>query len=81
MAGKYDSTRTIEQDDAYQEGLILVATHPLLQQCFTDPTVGLGALYHRLVQQLTTKVRTEANRRTQHLSFEETVEKINGKDD
>jgi hypothetical protein len=74
IGNKYDRTRTIEGEDAYQEGLILVATHPLLQACFTDPNVGLGALYHRLVQQLTTKVRSEANRRAKHTSFEVNAE-------
>jgi hypothetical protein len=76
MANKYDSTRTIEEEDAYQEGLILVATHPLLQACFTDPSVGLGALYYRLVQQLTTKVRSEANRRTKQTSYEANLEAL-----
>ncbi|USH44630.1 hypothetical protein SEA_BROPLEASE_45 [Streptomyces phage BroPlease] len=70
MADKYASSVTIEQEDARQEGLILVATHPRLRECFTNPDVGLGALHHRLVQLLTTQVRTEAKYRSRSSSYE-----------
>jgi hypothetical protein len=76
MANKYESTRTIEEEDAYQEGLILVATHPRLQECFTNPAVGLGALYTRLVQRLTHKVETEAKRRSKTTSYEANAEAL-----
>ncbi|KPC89328.1 hypothetical protein ADL35_02515 [Streptomyces sp. NRRL WC-3753] len=70
MADKYASSVTIEQEDARQEGLILVATHPRLRECLHNPDVGLGVLHHRLVQLLTTRVRTEAKHRSGHSSFE-----------
>ncbi|MEU8621448.1 hypothetical protein [Streptomyces sp. NPDC048623] len=70
MADKYGSTRTIERDDAIQEGLILVATNRRLAECLDDPELGPGVLYHRLVQLLTTKVRTEAKYRSRSTSYE-----------
>ncbi|MFD7976691.1 hypothetical protein [Streptomyces sp. NPDC059071] len=70
MADKYGSTRTIERDDAIQEGLVLVATHRRLSECIDDPELGPGVLYHRLVQLLTTKVRTEAKHRSRSTSYE-----------
>lgn len=76
MSGKYESTRTIEQEDAYQEGLILVATHPRLQECFTNPAIGLGALYTRLVQRLTHRVETDANHRSRSKSWEVNQEQL-----
>ncbi|MFI5863591.1 hypothetical protein [Streptomyces sp. NPDC051546] len=70
MADKYDSTRTIEREDAYQEGLALMATHPRLRECLTDPSVGLGALHTRLIQRLTHRVETEAKHRSNTKSWE-----------
>ncbi|MFE0964031.1 MULTISPECIES: hypothetical protein [Streptomyces] len=70
MADKYASSVTIEKDDAFQEGLILVATQRRLRECLHDPALGLGVLYHRLVQHLTTKVRTEAKHRSRSSSYE-----------
>ncbi|MEN8652881.1 hypothetical protein ABCR94_20385 [Streptomyces sp. 21So2-11] len=70
MAFKYESSQTIEHDDAYQEGLILTATHPRLRECFSDPNIGLGVLHHRLIQLLTTRVRTEAKHRSGTRSWE-----------
>ncbi|MGW4158672.1 hypothetical protein [Streptomyces sp. NPDC004788] len=70
MADKYGSTRTIERDDAIQEGLILVATNRRLAECLDDPELGPGVLYHRLVQLLTTRVRTEAKHRSRSTSYE-----------
>ncbi|MFJ6680618.1 hypothetical protein [Streptomyces werraensis] len=70
MANKYDSSRTIEREDAYQEGLVLLATHPRLRECITSPDLGLGVLYTRLVQRLTHRVETEAKHRSGTKSWE-----------
>jgi len=78
IASKYENTRTIEREDAYQEGLILVATHPALKECFKNPDLGLGALYTRLVQRLTHKVETEARHRSRTKSYEANLEALGG---
>lgn len=74
MANQYESTRTIEYEDAHQEGLILVATHARLRECLTDPGLGLGVLHTRLTQRLVHKVETEAKRRSGQLSYEAVVD-------
>lgn len=76
MANQYESTRTIEAEDARQEGMVLVATHPRLQECFADPNLGLGVLFTRLVQRLTHKVETEAKRRVKTKSYEANLEAL-----
>ncbi|USH45881.1 hypothetical protein SEA_VIEENROSE_46 [Streptomyces phage VieEnRose] len=59
IARKYEDTRTTEFDDAYQDALELMATHPVLQGDL-EP----GVLYTRLTQRLTHRYEADARRRS-----------------
>ncbi|WP_329022470.1 MULTISPECIES: hypothetical protein [Streptomyces] len=71
IADGYEDTLTMEYEDARQEALIILATKPhMVSQCLTEPSLGLGVLYHRLVLDLVDRVKTEATRRIWHTSYE-----------
>jgi len=71
IADGYEDTLTMEYDDARQEALILLATKPaMVSECLSNPALGLGVLYHRLVLDLVDQVKTEAGRRIRHTSYE-----------
>lgn len=73
IARKYEDSRTVEYDDAYQEALSLMATHRVLRNYDT-----LGILYHRLTQRLTHVYETEAKRRStsKTVSWEQNNDKL-----
>lgn len=69
VASEYEGT--IERDDAEQEAAILLATKAdMVREVLGNPELGLGVLYRRLVQDLTDLVKTEAKRRSKHVSYE-----------
>jgi hypothetical protein len=71
IADGYEDTLTMEYDDARQEALLILATKPaMVSECLSDPNLGLGVLYHRLVLDLIDRVKTEARRRIRHTSYE-----------
>jgi hypothetical protein len=71
IADGYEDTLTMEYEDARQEALIILATKPaMVSECLSDPNLGLGVLYHRLVLDLVDRVKTEARRRIRHTSYE-----------
>ncbi|NWF28275.1 hypothetical protein HW130_18705 [Streptomyces sp. PKU-EA00015] len=71
IADGYEDTLTMEYDDARQEALIILATKPaMVNECLSDPDLGLGVLYHRLVLDLIDRVKTEAKHRIRHTSYE-----------
>ncbi|MFJ3974918.1 hypothetical protein [Streptomyces sp. NPDC090021] len=71
IADGYEDTLTMEYEDARQEALIILATKPsMVSECLSDPNLGLGVLYHRLVLDLVDRVKTEARYRVRHTSYE-----------
>ncbi|AFV51362.1 hypothetical protein FDG66_gp42 [Streptomyces phage phiCAM] len=77
IANKYDDTRTTEYEDAYQDGLIFVATRRNLRAAFGEP----GLLYSRLVQDLTDKNKQTATKRSHSkmTSYEDNLAKLEGR--
>ncbi|WJN62822.1 hypothetical protein [Streptomyces phage phiScoe2] len=77
IANKYDDTKTTEYEDAYQDGLILVATRRNLRSAVSEP----GLLYSRLVQDLTDKNKQSATKRTRSkmTSYEDNLAKLEGR--
>ncbi|QDP44249.1 hypothetical protein KGG70_gp35 [Streptomyces phage Celia] len=63
IARKYEDNRTTEFDDAYQEGLVLVATRRDLQEAVARIADEPGLLHTRLVRDLTDKYKREAEKR------------------
>ncbi|WMI33365.1 hypothetical protein SEA_PROVOLONE_45 [Streptomyces phage Provolone] len=76
IANKYDDTKTTEYEDAYQDGLIFVATRRNLRAALGEP----GLLYSRLVQDLTDKNKQSATKRTvkRMTSYEANLAKLEG---
>ncbi|WJN63220.1 hypothetical protein [Streptomyces phage phiScoe45] len=76
IANKYDDTKTTEYEDAYQDGLVLVATRRNLRSAVNEP----GLLYSRLVQDLTDKNKQSATKRTRSrmTSYEANLTKLEG---
>ncbi|WJN63059.1 hypothetical protein [Streptomyces phage phiScoe3] len=76
IANKYDDTKTTEYEDAYQDGLIFVATRRNLRAALGEP----GLLYSRLVQDLTDKHKQSATKRTRAkvTSYEDNLAKLEG---
>jgi hypothetical protein len=76
IANKYDDTKTTEFEDAYQDGLIFVATRKNLRQALGEP----GLLYSRLVQDLTDKNKQSATKRSSSrmTSYENNLTKLEG---
>ncbi|QPB09955.1 hypothetical protein CPT_Sitrop_040 [Streptomyces phage Sitrop] len=76
IANKYDDTKTTEFEDAYQDGLIFVATRKNLRAAFGEP----GLLYSRLVQDLTDKNKQSATKRSHSkmTSYEANLTKLEG---
>ncbi|QEQ94076.1 hypothetical protein SEA_SAFTANT_44 [Streptomyces phage Saftant] len=76
IANKYDDTKTTEYEDAYQDGLIFVATRRNLRAALGEP----GLLYSRLVQDLTDKNKQSATKRTtkRMTSYEANLTKLEG---
>ncbi|WJN63375.1 hypothetical protein [Streptomyces phage phiScoe55] len=76
IANKYDDTRTTEFEDAYQDGLVFVATRTNLRRAFGEP----GLLYSRLVQDLTDKNKQSATKRSHSrmTSYEANLTKLEG---
>jgi len=61
-----------EYDDLYQEALILLAEDTdVVRDYLADLGKGLGMLHHRLWCGLVDSVKTDANRRSRHVSFEQ----------
>jgi hypothetical protein len=78
IAEKYTSTATTEYDDAYQDGLMLMATNAGLRRTLADSTLGYGALYRALCQDLINKHKYEAEKRSpaRLTSWESNAEKL-----
>ncbi|WJN62976.1 hypothetical protein [Streptomyces phage phiScoe25] len=76
IANKYDDTKTTELEDAYQDGLIMVATRKNLRSAVGEP----GLLYSRLVQDLTDKNKQSATKRSRSrmTSYEANLQKLEG---
>ncbi|AKY03799.1 hypothetical protein SEA_VERSE_44 [Streptomyces phage Verse] len=76
IANKYDDTKTTEFEDAYQDGLVFVATRRNLRAAFGEP----GLLYSRLVQDLTDKNKQSATKRSHSrmTSYEANLTKLEG---
>ncbi|MFG1602823.1 hypothetical protein [Actinoplanes sp. NPDC049265] len=69
VAAQYRNTT--EYDDLYQEAVIRLAEQAdNVRGYIADPSKGLGLLHHRLWCDLVDMVKTEANRRTRHISYE-----------
>jgi hypothetical protein len=63
---------TAECDDLYQEALIRLAEDAhVVREYIADLGKGLGMLHHRLWCDLVDMVKTDANRRTRHVSYEQ----------
>lgn len=67
----FDYSVAIEFDDALQEAFIFLASRPsMVRACLADATLGLGVLHTRIYRGLRDVVRTEADRRIKHVSYE-----------
>jgi hypothetical protein len=66
----FDYSVAIEEDDALQEALIMLATRQSLRDCLHNEALGLGALHHALYSDLVDKVKREAEKRCGHVSYE-----------
>lgn len=65
IAAQYEDTATIEYEDALQEAIIILVTHPrMVSECLEDESLGYGVLATRLHQRLVKTVRTEAKKRS-----------------
>jgi hypothetical protein len=62
---------TTEYDDLHQEARILLATHADTARAYlADPENGARLLHHNLWRDLLDSVKTDAQHRAQHLSYE-----------
>lgn len=77
IADGYEDRLTMEYDDAFQEAVLILATKAtMVRECLNDPGLGLGVLYHRLVLDLTDKIKTQARHRARHTSYEAACERV-----
>jgi len=66
---------TTEYDDLHQEARILLATQAdTVRAYLADPEMGPRLLHHRLWRDLIDSIKTDAQHRAQHLSYERVLE-------